>query len=281
MSEPQSEHFTIDDHTFHVAISGDGVPVLMLPPVMMTHRQWSLMRPHLDLHMKLIMPDPLGSGRSDKPQDEDAYTIDSQITHMLGLLDALNIDKAHVIGAEYGGSTALGLGGIAPERVLSVIAIEALFTDDEAPFWMRRMHKDLSDSLKGWLTFRALKRRKVAEDMAETALRDAWYVLSKEDRRLHSDAYLDPDADRVGWSLQLGAAGGDVRPVLQVTTTPVLYLQGEYSNALEDLEGGVEFLKTRLNTEVVTVAEGAHDLHIQQPQKIAQIALDFWNKETA
>ena len=70
----------------------------------------------LSSHFRLIIPDLPGYGRSTKGIDR-ADPFGDLATTMLGLLDALGIDKAHALGNSLGGACALRLALERPERV--------------------------------------------------------------------------------------------------------------------------------------------------------------------
>ena len=67
-------------------------------------------------HFRVIVPDMPGYGRSAKGVDRSdpfGYLAD----HIRGMLDALDIDRAHLVGNSYGGSCALRLALDTPHRV--------------------------------------------------------------------------------------------------------------------------------------------------------------------
>ena len=70
----------------------------------------------LTSHFRLIVPDLPGYGRSSKGIDR-ADPFGDLATAMLGLLDALGIDKAHALGNSLGGACALRLALERPERI--------------------------------------------------------------------------------------------------------------------------------------------------------------------
>ena len=273
-----TSRYSVNGRGLYLASSGAGPPLLMLPSVMATHANWSILRPHLETSMNLIMPDPLGSGRSDKPDKPDEYTPQAQADLMLGLLDAMGAGEAHVIGSAFGGATALAMVGRARERIRSAAVIEGIFADNQLPLWAARMRDLMGDMLTGRLAFGSMKKRAMAEGIARATMRDAWETLSKDEQRAIADAYFDLEADRKGWLGQLRGAGRDVTPLLAGVKTPILYLRGELSTAGSFLDRSVKFLETLPNARVVTVEEGAHDLHIQQPKRVAELALAFWRE---
>src|SRR6266566_1479830 len=65
---------------------------------------------------RVIAPDLLGYGYSGKPRRGE-YTIASQARMIIGLLDALGIEQANVVGTSYGGAVAATCALDYPERV--------------------------------------------------------------------------------------------------------------------------------------------------------------------
>jgi pimeloyl-ACP methyl ester carboxylesterase len=71
---------------------------------------------------RLVYADHRGLGRSDKPHDVAAYAMSLQAADVVAVLDALPVERAHLLGRSYGGRLAFGVGQHAPERVLSLVA---------------------------------------------------------------------------------------------------------------------------------------------------------------
>jgi pimeloyl-ACP methyl ester carboxylesterase len=70
---------------------------------------------------RLIHVDHRGVGRSDKPHDPEAYAMPLRVADAVAVLDELGIERAHFIGASYGGRLGFGIGEHASERVLSLV----------------------------------------------------------------------------------------------------------------------------------------------------------------
>ncbi len=72
--------------------------------------------PALSNAYRVIAPDMVGFGFSDRPEGFE-YRKDAWIKQAIGLLDALRIEKAHVVGNSFGGAIALAMAIRHPERV--------------------------------------------------------------------------------------------------------------------------------------------------------------------
>jgi pimeloyl-ACP methyl ester carboxylesterase len=68
---------------------------------------------------RVIMMDNRGTGRSSKP--DELYTIDMMAGDAAGLLDALGVSKAHVMGFSMGGIVTQGFGLKYPEKTMSLV----------------------------------------------------------------------------------------------------------------------------------------------------------------
>jgi 4,5:9,10-diseco-3-hydroxy-5,9,17-trioxoandrosta-1(10),2-diene-4-oate hydrolase len=103
----------------HVVEAGVGPPLLMLHgggPGASGAATFVRNIPALAAHFRLIIPDLPGYGRSTKGLDRKDPFGDLARA-MLGLLDALGIERAHALGNSLGGACALRLALDRPERV--------------------------------------------------------------------------------------------------------------------------------------------------------------------
>ncbi len=105
------------------------------PVVVMVHGNptWSFFYRHLVKALKdqfrIIVPDHLGCGLSDKPQDHH-YCLDNHITNLKSLLHHLEVKHYHLIVHDWGGAIGLGLAGQQKEREgKTVILNTAAFID--------------------------------------------------------------------------------------------------------------------------------------------------------
>ena len=80
---------------------------------------WMFQIPEFAEHYRTIVFDNRGVGRSSKPAGP--YTIHEMADDAAGLLDALDIDRAHVVGVSMGGMIAQELALRHPERVRGLV----------------------------------------------------------------------------------------------------------------------------------------------------------------
>lgn len=85
---------------------------------------WKALIPILSQNYRVIAPDLLGFGGSDKAIFVDRSPYDFRISHILSVLDVLAIDgKVHAIGSSFGGSMALHMLRRHADRLVSVASI--------------------------------------------------------------------------------------------------------------------------------------------------------------
>ena len=102
---------------------GTGSPVLLLHgsgPGVSAWANWRLVIPHLAENFRVIAPDIVGFGFTERPEDI-RYEMQTWLGHALDFLDALEIEQAHVVGNSFGGSLAVALAVHAPERVARLV----------------------------------------------------------------------------------------------------------------------------------------------------------------
>src|SRR6267143_5160664 len=105
-------------------VTGSGTPVVLLHGFPDTRRLWRNQVPALaDAGFRVIVPDLRGYGRSDKPAEVDAYNLLFLAGDVLGVLDAVGVERAHVVGHDWGAALAWGLGAMAGDRVDHLVAL--------------------------------------------------------------------------------------------------------------------------------------------------------------
>lgn len=103
--------------------SGHGHPVILISGLGADHTAWDFVLPYLHSHYQIITLDNRGSGRSDVP--EQFYTTETMAADVIGLMDALQIKKAHIVGHSMGGAIAQHMALSYPERIGKLVLINS------------------------------------------------------------------------------------------------------------------------------------------------------------
>ncbi len=110
--------------TIDVQVEGTGAPVVLLHGFPDSKRLWAKQVPALvDAGFQVIVPDQRGYGASDKPPEVDAYAVALLAIDVIAILDALSIERAHVVGHDWGAAVAWATAAFAPERVDHLVAL--------------------------------------------------------------------------------------------------------------------------------------------------------------
>jgi len=229
--------------------------------------------PELGRHFHTYAPDLPGFGRS-QPLPRRP-TVDDYIQHLRSLLDALGIDRCHLVGASVGGTFALAFASRYPERVGRLVLVGPVYRGADLP---RRFHLvfqlvdwpglvDLIPKapIKWWVVVRRL-------DMA----RDTRH-LSPEDRRLMArDVMRVPNQTLVNVARQLLRL--DLTPEARRVCCPTLVLDGE----------DARMVPARSSLRLASIIPGAtcrivpdcgHNLLLERPDAFLELALPFLKGE--
>ncbi|HZO31305.1 MAG TPA: alpha/beta hydrolase [Chloroflexota bacterium] len=107
---------------FHIARAGtSGPPVLLLHGFPQHSHAWRLVMADLAADHRVYAPDLRGAGDSEAPRR--GYDTATMTTDVLALLDALDLPTVALVGHESGGWLGFHLALTAPERFLSLVAV--------------------------------------------------------------------------------------------------------------------------------------------------------------
>lgn len=96
-------------------VEGQGEPVIMIGGLNSNKGAWRYQTRVFKKYYRVITFDNRGAGKSDKPLGP--YTIKMMAEDTIGLMDHLNVEKAHVLGYSLGGMIAQELAISYPKRV--------------------------------------------------------------------------------------------------------------------------------------------------------------------
>lgn len=106
--------------TFPVLDSGppDGAPVVLLHGFPQDSSSWSRVVPALHAcGLRTLAPDQRGYARAATPRSRRAYSIRDLSLDVVALLDAAGLDRAHVVGHDWGGALAWHLAARHTDRI--------------------------------------------------------------------------------------------------------------------------------------------------------------------
>jgi pimeloyl-ACP methyl ester carboxylesterase len=103
---------------------GEGLPVLLVHGFPDSSHLWRGQVPALTgAGLRVIAPDMRGFGASDRPEAVDDYRIGRAVADLVAVLDALGVERARVVGHDWGAAVAWLLAAIHPGRVERLVAL--------------------------------------------------------------------------------------------------------------------------------------------------------------
>jgi pimeloyl-ACP methyl ester carboxylesterase len=105
-------------------LAGEGQPVVLLHGFPDSGRLWRNQLPALvEAGFKVIVPDLRGFGRSDKPAEVQAYALPALVGDVLAVMDDAGVQKAHVVGHDWGAALAWALATFAGDRIERLVVM--------------------------------------------------------------------------------------------------------------------------------------------------------------
>jgi len=233
----------------------------------------------LSRHYRVIVPDMIGHGFTDRPEID--YTLDDFSNHLFGLLDALGIDRAHISGESIGGCIAAWMAIGRPERVERLILNTGIL--------------DRPDE-RGLVQLADLEQRtkKLAEDCSlETVRRRLeWLVLDKskmtdEMVRIRHRIYNQPGMvdslihiTMAVLSMNRGLyCGRDylARERMSEIAQPTLVLWSDHNpgKPFNVIKPAIDLIP---DAEVHIIESAAHWPQFEQPDRVNSLMIDFLNR---
>jgi pimeloyl-ACP methyl ester carboxylesterase len=122
----------IGDIKIDYRIFGQGAPVVLIHGLACGKRMWFHQVRALADRYRVITYDQRGHGLSDAPDDPARYSSVHLARDLVGLLDALGLDKVNVVGFSMGGGPALALAASTPDRVSRLVLADVGSGADDA-----------------------------------------------------------------------------------------------------------------------------------------------------
>ena len=125
---------SVNNIDYHVESHGSGKPLVLLHGFTGSSANWAAQVGFLADHFRVVTVDLLGHGATNAPSDPARYAIERQAADILGILDALEVERAHLLGYSMGGRLALFTALTYPDRINHLIlesASPGLRTDAE------------------------------------------------------------------------------------------------------------------------------------------------------
>ncbi len=261
----------LDDRFVSYVEAGNGPPLILIHGIPVWGYLWHGIYPELTRTHRVLIPDLLGFGFSDK-----ADCFDRSIAAQAQMVDAwlghLGISHATIVGHDIGGGVALRLATRFPERVERLIVMNTVCYDSwpielMLQFGHPEAHRKLSASFAVRLLRQALK-----PGFASSIHRDLL------------EGFLAPYTTEVGkLSLIRNAAALNTNLTTEIThllpglRIPTLVLWGE-DDRFQPVHYGERLAKDIPGSRLIRVKDARHFVMWDQPTLVTKHVLDFLDK---
>ncbi len=155
--------------------AGDGPAVMLIHgsgPGVTAYANWRLVLPDLSQEYRVIAPDMVGFGFSERPGDVE-YSVQTWADQVVGLMDSLGIRTASLVGNSFGGAIALRIAAGHPDRVEKMVLMGSMGADFELTPGLDRVwgYTPSFENMRGVLDVFAHNRELVPDELAEVRYR--------------------------------------------------------------------------------------------------------------
>jgi 2-hydroxymuconate-semialdehyde hydrolase len=129
LSDPIHVQYTqVNGHRIAYRELGEGDPVVLIHGIPTSSLLWRDVMPALAAKHRVIAPDLLNYGESDKPTDANV-SIEAQSRIVVGLMQTLGLRAADIVSHDIGGGVAQIIAVNHPERVRKLVLIDSVCFD--------------------------------------------------------------------------------------------------------------------------------------------------------
>lgn len=246
-------------------VHGKGNPLVLCAGFSCDTNYWNMLLPHLAPHFQAITYDNRGAGQSTSA--DEAFTVDDMADDVIGLMQHLKIEKAHVLGHSMGGAIVQSIAYRHPDKVERLIIANSLVKFSQVGYFTMQLLLKLRQA--------GVAKRNIVE-VALPWLFSNKFLSSPRAIEQFIQASLNnshPQTE-VGYSRQLEALMGfDSRKWFYHIQKPVLVMESD-EDLLCPLDSKV--LVTGLSEATLyTFSQMGHMPFIEKPEHAARIIRDF------
>jgi pimeloyl-ACP methyl ester carboxylesterase len=270
---------TVNKHRMAYLDVGQGPPLILIHGFGGSMWNWEYQYSVLARTHRVIIPDLLGSGLSDRP--EDAYTPETLVEFFRQFMNSLNIPQATLVGNSMGAGLAMAMALDYPARVTRLVLISGFPAQVESSIASRQYQRFLYHRPPLWLA--KFGNWMAGRRATEQLLKEIVYnpelisptVIERSFHNRQRGGFLAPLyslLDNIqNWEKHYGNR-------LQKISHQVLLLWGDHDRVFP-LEVG-ERVKSQLpHVEWHVIPEAGHLAQWEQPAIVNQFILSFLERE--
>nr|WP_319556656.1 alpha/beta hydrolase [uncultured Vibrio sp.] len=266
------------DITIQAYEKGQGEPIIFVHGFPDSANAWRhQVDPFVSVGYRVITLDMRGYGKTSKPMEKEHYHITMLASDVKAVLEHLNIEKAHVVGHDWGSVVSWAFAGIYPQATKSLTAISA-----GHPLGILSM-PDIQQREMSWYFF--FFQLPMAQDLIAA---EDW-KLFKEWIRNHPEWENWKEAFKEGKDIVPGLNW--YRNALNLESpmkaedlghvqAPCLGIWSEHDYYLgeKQMKDSVHFIGENASFEFARVNDATHWVQLDKPDEINQLVLNFTEK---
>ena len=243
--------------------------------------------PELSKKFRVIVPDMMGFGKSETPQDKE-YTLKTHVENLSGLIDNLKLNSITFVGQDWGGPITAAYSIRNIDKVRGFVLINTLFgySKEERPKnlspwfqWINKHYQDKTlDGILGELGSTLLSVMKIPNFTNNNIINDTWinaYSSQFPDRASCKGAInfpLDALLNRIVPYILEGIKQGDLK---SLCSKPAVLAYGMKDKAIEPDYAIRDFKALFPGSKVVEMPNAGHYSQEDEPELLINLIKEF------
>lgn len=273
-----------DGVKLYYEVYGNGpLTMVFVPPWSIVHsRVYKAQLPYFSERFRCITYDGRGNGKSDRPADVAAYSLDNYVADLPSVMDATGTEKAIVVGLSFGGMIASVVAAHHPERVTSAILVGTSASIGPGYPYMAPAHfLTRQDKFDGWNKYNREHWLADYPDFAEFFVRN---IFSEPHSTKQIEDGIEWAGETTGAVLARIVEARSIVPAFDASEAmyrkircPVLMIHGD-NDQLQPY-ARAKAVAESAGAELVTFPGGGHNLLGRFPAKCNALILDFLDRK--
>lgn len=279
LADEDSKFIEVNGVNVHYKIYGKDEPVLiLLHGFGASLFSWHEVTTPLAEYGTVIAYDRPAFGLTERPlewEGENPYSQDAQVELVIGLMDALGVEKATLVGNSAGGTVSMLTALKYPERIESLILVDpAVYAGGGAPAWIRPVLGTPQMRHLGPLFARQIQAQGVE------FIKTAWHDPRKISQATF-DGYQKPlqveNWDKALWELTLSSRESGLAERVKEFELPILVITGD-DDRIVPTEQSLRLAEELPNAALAVIPQCGHLPHEECPDEFMQAVQDFLRK---
>ncbi len=256
--------------------AGDGEALLLIHGMAGSSDTWRDVIPQLAKHFRVIAPDLLGHGQSDKPRGD--YSLGAFAASLRDLLDELGVARATIIGQSLGGGIAMqfayqhrdrcervvliGSGGLGPDLSWALRLLSAPGAEFVLPVITPQPILTAGNKIKSLLSSAGVQSPRGAE---------MWSAYTSLSDRATRNAFLRTLRSVVDYRGQAVSALNKLHLTAQM---PVMFIWGDRDKIIP-VSHGYAAHEALPGSRLEILPGLGHFPHVESPTQVVELLEDF------